>query len=600
MNSIVMRFSFSRISFVAFVILFACHEPVDTDTATDDNTSETEADETITAESVTIDEALSKNSSTHEAESDYTWGTASAITLNGTSISTNSSNVTINGASATITAAGTYSISGTLTDGQIHVNTSDETPVWILLNGVSIHRSTSSPLYIEKAKKVIVVLLDNTTNTLSDGTTYVFESATTDEPNATLFSKADLTVYGNGSLKITANYNDGIASKDGLVLRSGEINVTAKDDGVRGKDYLVVRDARLNITSGGDGLTSDNEDDASLGYVLIDNGSFNIVAAGDGLQAETDLLLRNGAYQIITGGGSTVAVSSSTSAKGIKGTVSTVVEGGTYSINASDDAIHSNGNVTIAGGTFSLSTGDDGLHADVSLTLNGGDINVVKSYEGFESAIISINNGTHHILASDDGVNVAGGNDGSGTNGPGGSQAGFSGSSGNYFLYVHGGYTYVNASGDGVDVNGGVTMTKGTIIVDGPTANNNAALDYDQSFKITGGFILAVGSSGMAQMPDATSTQNSALITFSSTQTASKLIHLQTGDGKELFTFKPAKNFQSVAFSSPDLVTGGNYEVYLGGSTSGTQTDGLYSNSGYSGGTKTFSFSISGVRTTVR
>ncbi|MEZ4525587.1 MAG: carbohydrate-binding domain-containing protein [Desulfobacterales bacterium] len=115
-----------------------------------------------------------------------------------------------------------------------------------------------------------------------------------------------------------------------------------------------------------------------------------------------------------------------------------------------DDTIHSNGTIAIGNGTFALSSGDDGIHADTSLEISGADIVVLKSYEGVESQNITINSGNIHIVSSDDGVNVAGGVDGSGQPGwPGGFVP-----AGDYWLYVKGGYIVVNAGGDGIDVNG--------------------------------------------------------------------------------------------------------------------------------------------------
>jgi hypothetical protein len=155
----------------------------------------------------------------------------------------------------------------------------------------------------------------------------------------------------------------------------------------------------------------------------------------------------------------------------------------------------------------------------------------------------------------------------------------------------------VDAAGDGVDANGSIVMTGGVVIVHGPTANNNGPLDYDSSFKITGGFLLAAGSSGMAQIPGTSSTQNSVLLTFSAAQQAGTLFHIQGSDGKEILSFKPSKKYQSVAFSSPALVKGSSYDVYLGGSSTGTVTDGLYQDGTYTAGTKNTTFTISGVVT---
>ena len=107
------------------------------------------------------------------------------------------------------------------------------------------------------------MLADATENTISDGASYVFADPVDDEPNAAIFSASDLTISGNGSLTVEGNYNDGIASKDGLTIAGGSITVSAVDDGIRGKDYVVVEDSVITIDAQGDGLKSDNEEDAT-------------------------------------------------------------------------------------------------------------------------------------------------------------------------------------------------------------------------------------------------------------------------------------------------------------------------------------------------
>ena len=159
----------------------------------------------------------------------------------------------------------------------------------------------------------------------------------------------------------------------------------------------------------------------------------------------------------------------------------------------------------------------------------------------------------------------------------------------------------MNANGDGLDSNGNIIMTGGVVLVNGPTANNNGACDFGDSqsnyFKITGGFLVAAGSSGMAVGPGTSSTQNSAVINFSSQQ-AGTIFHLQNSSGTDIVTFKPAKTYQSVVFSSPDFGKA-TYDIYFGGSSTGTLKDGLYKGGTYTPGTKNTSFTVSSVTTKV-
>jgi hypothetical protein len=151
--------------------------------------------------------------------------------------------------------------------------------------------------------------------------------------------------------------------------------------------------------------------------------------------------------------------------------------------------------------------------------------------------------------------------------------------------------------GDGMDINGPIDMTGGVVIVNGPTSNNNGALDYAGAFNLTGGFIVAVGSAGMAQAPSTSSTQYSVVYTFESPQVAGTMVHIETKDGQEILTFVPTKAYQSVVLSSPDLENGSTYLVYSGGSSTGTATDGLYSGGTYAAGTEAASFTISSMVT---
>ncbi len=528
------------------------------------------------------------------------------IVLNGNSAGINGNGANVQGSTVTITSAGIYTISGSLSDGQIIVNTEDAASVNLIFNGVTVHSSKSAPIYIVNAEETNIVLADNTENYISDGAAYVSDGTETDQPNAAICSKDDLTISGSGSLTVNANYNDGIASKDDLVISGGTITVTSADDGIRGKNSLTVKHGTITVSAKGDGLKSDNEEDTAKGYISVKGGLIRVTSGGDAIAAQTGVTISDGELILTSGGGSSKTVSGDTSAKGIKAGVSVTIEEGVFAISSADDAIHSNGTVIINSGVFSISSGDDGIHADSSIEINDGDIVIAKCYEGIESAVITINGGDISIVSTDDGINVAGGNDGSGMMQPG--QMGRPGavpgqdtfvSAGNYWLYINGGRIVITAGGDGMDANGSIVMTGGTVIVNGPTDNSNGAIDYDGSFRITGGFLVAVGSSGMAQAPGTTSTQNSVLVNFSAAQAAGSLIHIQNSSGSGILTFAPSKRYQSLAFSSPELIRGSAYNVYLGGSSTGTVTDGLYENGICTPGSRYTSFTVSGAVTTI-
>jgi hypothetical protein len=512
------------------------------------------------------------------------------VTLKGNSIEVSASRPAyVSGNKVMIRSAGTYRITGSLNDGQIIVNTKDEGAVKLILNGAHISCSTNAPIYVLDAEEVIISLETGTENTVADGATYVYASPNADEPNAAVFSRSNITIMGDGLLRVTGNYNDGIASKDGLIIASGTIFVSSVDDGIRGKDYLIVKGGSLTLNVDGDGLKSDNALNATLGFVSVENGTINIVSGGDAIQAETNVLISGGNFDLTCGGGSISVVGAGTSAKGIKGVVGVVIDGGVFVINSADDAVHSDGTITVNGGSLVLSTADDGMHADSLISINNGNIKITKSYEGIEAPIVTINDGDIHVVSSDDGVNM--GVDSGIIPPPGQPGAWFSLYSGSYYLYINGGYLAVNAFGDGIDSNGAVVMNGGVVLIDGPSSDMNSALDH-VAFNMTKGYLVAVGSAGMALPPGDLSVQYSVMLNFQTARQAGTLVSVRASNGTELFTFKPTKQYQSVIFSMPGLSWGSTYDVYIGGSHTGTIKDGLYSGGTYIPGTKYTSFTI--------
>ncbi|TKC16780.1 carbohydrate-binding domain-containing protein [Robertmurraya kyonggiensis] len=531
---------------------------------------------------------------------DYT-----SIQLNGTGASVEGTGgAIVDGNMITIKTSGIYVISGTLNDGQIIVDAEDKATVRIVLNGVEINSSTNSPIYIKKAEKTVISLEEGTENYISDGNAYNLEDSE-DEPNAAIFSKDNLTINGTGKLVVKGNYNNGITSKDELKITSGKIEIDSVDDGLMGRDLLAVKDGEISIKAGGDAVKSTNDKDASKGIIAIEGGTFNLTAENDGIQAVTSLLIADGDFSITTGGGSpeTVAVkegmeripgqtnntttteTESDSAKGLKAGTEVAIGGGTFEIDTLDDAVHSNNSVTITGGELAIATGDDGIHGDSAVLTKGGNITISKSYEGIESMVITIADGDIKVNASDDGINIGGGNDGSNPDMQ-------SSSSENNLLSIKGGNVYVNAQGDGLDSNGSISMTGGTVIVDGPSNAGNGALDYDQIFDMSGGYLIATGSSGMAQAVSDSSQQNSILMTYPEMQEAGTILHLEDSKGNTVATFAPEKDYQMVVISSPKLEKGSTYTLYSGGSATGNEENGYYTDGEYSGGTQVVEFTI--------
>ena len=476
-----------------------------------------------------------------------------------------SSILNLNNKSVTITKEGTYTLSGKINNGNITVNTTGD--VKLILDSVSIKSNNSPAIIIEQANNTVIELKENTINTLKDSTTY-----DNTEYDGCLFSRDDLIIQGTGTLNITSNYLDAIVSNDDLKIVNGTYIINSNDDGIRGKDSVNIQNGNFTINSQSDAIKSTNDAESGKGYINIDNGTFTIESRQDALQAETKLIINNGTFDIKTGDGSSSKTSAihkdfyngtsydTTSTKALKSKDNLIINNGTITINSQDDAIHSNNYVGIKNGTINITSGDDGIHADTEIIIDGGNINIKKSYEGIESNDITINDGEISITSNDDGINISGGNNSSSMGGRPGENPMHSSSFG--ILTINNGKIYVNADGDGLDANGSIIINNGELYVDGPTNGGNGTLDYDRSFNINGGTVIAVGSSDMAQSPSTTSTQNS-LMFYLSTSYNNKEIIIEDENGNEIISYIPKKTYSSIIISSKKIREGKTYTLKI-------------------------------------
>ena len=495
------------------------------------------------------------------------------------------SGVSIDGDTVTIDTAGTYRVSGTLTSGSLVVDAPDGV-VNLVLDGVDITAAEVAAINVVEADQVVVWLADGSDNVLADVAGVTVDETVEDAPNATLFSSADLWIAGDGVLSVTAHAADAITSKDTLVMAGGEVTVDATDDGVRGKDHLVMTGGILTSNVQGDALRSDNESvadepDAAVGVIWIDGATLDLTAGSDAMDAARQVTVLSGDLTIAAG----------------------------------DDGIHSDNVLRIAGGDVDITESVEGIEG-AYMYLSGGDVSVVSSDDGInvaggaEALTETTAEGTDGAAAEPDpaaggppeggapGRDQAGGQaggpmgdaaepgdqatttdpvddldsltvsamDGTGFGGPA------EGDNGDRFLELSGGTYVIDTTSDGVDVNGSMTMTGGTLVVSGTEDARNGALDVDDTFTVSGGTLAANGTATMAVAPGEDSTQATLALTFGGTVPAGTVITIADGAGTQIASFTTPKASNSYIYSSAALEAGTDYTISVGGEVTGTAT----------------------------
>ena len=456
-------------------------------TATDAATGSTSISTAVRQASVgaSASDVLSANADTSEAtavasDADktgaYDASAATTITASGGSAEVSGSdagNVTVDGGTVTITGSGTYVVSGTL-DGQVVVN-ADKADVRLVLAGASITNTGGPAIDIQDAGSAVMVLAEGTTNTLADGSAYADTSE--DAATAALFSSDTLTITGTGSLNVTGSYNDGISSKNGLVI-TGEptITVDAVDDGVRGKDYLLVSSGSLTVSAGGDGLKSSEDNDEAKGFVALGDATVNVTSGDDGVSATTDVTVDGTTLSIAAGGGQANATVSEEQGPGQgapgQGAPGQGAPGQDQAAGGQSDESQSE----------STTASPKGINAGVTYAQDTGSVTIDAADEGLQAAFVNVNGGSLDIASGDDGINAS-----NGDYTIEGYESADSESDDGSVLTISGGQVQIDyANSDGIDSNGSAHVTGGEVVVGGAAGSMDGSVDANGETTLVG------------------------------------------------------------------------------------------------------------------
>lgn len=536
------KFSKSALSlaFVGIIGLSGCaaQETSNTTAVSSSSVATTTASSTSTASSSSSASSTSTISyDTHYSDDDLSWDDSDVTTID-LSNPEAAEGVTVEDGTITITAAGNYKFTGTLEDGQIKVAAGDQDAVHIILDNASITNADGPAINVESADEVVIYTNSGTTNTVSDGSSY---SATgEDDPNAAIYSKSDLTLAGEGTLNVNGNYQNGITSKDGLVIASGTYTVKAQNNGITGKDYVDILDGTLNVeATEGDGIKSTNADEDGRGWTRLQNGTVTLSAGDDGFKAEKEL----------------------------------EIDGGKLTISQSNEGMEGQ-SITIAGGEVNVTSSDDGLNATVPST----DDTISTDSTSTDSTSSTTTDNTQQSsqqqgqAPGDDMGGQAPGGDMGGGQAPGG--AGGGGGMDEVqdaTITVTGGTTTVTAEGDGFDSNGTASMSGGTLTINGPSQGGNGVFDTAGDFTVTGGTLLAGGTSDMFVAPAADG-QGYIKTTELSTSSGDKVTVVDSS-GNTVATYTVTDKGTAVFFASAEgIVSGQSYTINVNGEEAATVT----------------------------
>lgn len=482
-----------------------------------------------------------------------------AITGDFTITSDTSDGITQSGSVYTITKAGEYTVAGLLSEGQLIVDAGDEDKVTIVLNGTSITCSSGSPIYVKNASEVKIKSEENSFNEVIDNRTEATEDSSDDAGNAAIYATCDLKLVGKGALVVTANYNNGIQSKDDLSIKNVIVKVTAVNNAIKGNDAVDIESGNIiAISAKGDGIKTSNSSISNKGnqkgIVTITGGNIDVYAACDGIDAAYGVdISGDGNLNIYTDTYSeyseevTSSGSSSGTSTGRDSSANTTASANTVSYVAASDTIanapggfggnkaggdrpgmpgdfNESGNssgqsystkgikaeseINISGFTINISSTDDGIHAN-------SDSGVLETGENGKGTIV-INGGSITISSGDDGMHAdkqLDVNDGyiNIVTSYEGLEA--------MTINLNGGKIYVYATDDGINACTGdgktspiVNVTAGYIDITTASGDTDG-IDSNGNYVQTGGFVLVKGGSSSGNVSGSIDVDGTVTIT---------------------------------------------------------------------------------------
>ena len=469
---------------------------------------------------------------THYTNEDLTWDSSGEKTID-LANPTATDGVSVENGTITITSGGTYRLSGEYS-GQVKIEAAKTDTVRLVLDNAKITNSTGAAINVVSAAEAIIYTAAGTTNTVADEANYT--ATGDDDPDAAIYSTANLTLAGEGSLSVEGAYEEGIHTTGGLVIASGTLEVNAANTGIKGKDYVDITGGIVNVTAAQDGIKSTNTDDESLGFTRLSAGSVTVSAGDDGLKAPHTL----------------------------------EISGGTLNIEKSNEGIEAQ-YINILDGDVTVNSTDDGINASLKDSSSDTSSDTTSGTAAAGQQTQQNQNGQAQQAPAGGGAAPGGsqGSTGQNQNMPqpptDGAMPG--GGSGTFevvdaAINISGGTVTVNAEGDGIDSNGTATFSGGTVTVNGPVAGGNNALDSNGDLLLNGGTVTAGSTADMFEAPSSASTSGYLKITDSSALTQGSTVQVTDSSGTVVANYKiTTSGVQLVLVSNKNIVKGQSYTV---------------------------------------
>jgi len=505
----------------------------------------------------------SQSVTSFQAQTSYDESQASQITLADQTATVTGQGASFSGQTLTITQAGTYVLTGSGKNIKLVVEAADTDQVHLVFQNLTLE-GEGTLLQVNKAQEVVISLAEGSQNALTES-----QASDDEEVKATIHSQVPLTLNGTGNLTLTALTKNALEVEDDLKVLGGTYTVKAANHGFKAEGALAIEAATLTIEAGKDGLHAEHDETTERANISLNPTQLSIAATEDGVDTGNELTIKGG----------TITVSQSE--EGLEARVIRQL-GGDVTIKSSDDGV----NASAGSSSKTSDTSATSKTTDASATSNTADTSSSASQATTDSATASTSASqatadpaaTSQVDQANKDKNATppsppagqappqGGQPPQNGQGPGGMPPGGQEESDpSLQIILEGGTLTIDAEGDGIDSNGTVSISGGSLVVNGSVQGGNGPLDAAGDITITGGRVWALGTSDMLQGFAQGSTQ--ASITANIAGTAGQTLIILDAKGKEVARQTASKDFQAVIMSSADLVDGQTYTIQVEGTT---------------------------------